>query len=177
MRRLSLSSCSFFFPFLFLFSCRDSPFLSSALHSSVVCSLSLSLSLCCLRCMLVFETARKGKKKVLWNKFELGFVLYSVLFNAQFLSEGALSAGVCSFLPAFLASCSMWRRVCVLHAGVCMRGECATCSVPSRSSVNVVAWLQQYLLYSYYFYYCGCLVKPDIITPVELFNCVVEHCS
>lgn len=141
---------------------------------SVVC---LSLSLCCLRCMLVFETARKGKKKVLWNKFELGFVLYSVLFNAQFLSEGALSAGVCSSLPAFLASCSMWRRVCVLHAGVCMRGECATCSVPSRSSVNVVAWLQQYLLYSYYFYYCGCLVKPDIITPVELFNCVVEHCS
>lgn len=142
---------------------------------SVVC-LSLSLSAVCVVC-LYSRLPEKEKKKVLWNKFELGFVLYSVLFNAQFLSEGALSAGVCSFLPAFLASCSMWRRVCVLHAGVCMRGECATCSVPSRSSVNVVAWLQQYLLYSYYFYYCGCLVKPDIITPVELFNCVVEHCS
>lgn len=172
MRRLSLSSCSFFFPFLFLFSCRDSPFLSSALHSSAVCSLSLSAV--CVVC-LHSRLPEKGKKICGTN---LNWALCCTLSCSMLSScRKVPPLPVCSFLPAFLASCFMWRRVCVLHAGVCMRGECATCSAPSHSSVNVVAWLQQYLLYSYYFYYCGCLVKPDIITPVELFNCVVEHCS
>lgn len=65
MRRLSLSSCSFFFffPFLFLFSCRDSPFLSSALHSSVVCSLSLSLSLLSALYACIRDCQKRKKKK------------------------------------------------------------------------------------------------------------------
>lgn len=184
MRRLSPLILLFFFFFFFhswfFFSSLDSPFLSSAFCSSVVCRLSLLSALyACIR------DCQRMKKKKRCCGTNLNWALCCTL-SCSMLSSCRKMPSLPVCVPFFQLSlraapcggmcvCACPRVSCMLS--VCMWAECATCSVPSHSSVNVVAWLQQYLLYSYYFYYCGCLVKPDIITPVELFNCVVEHCS
>uniref|UniRef100_A0A224YLE9 Uncharacterized protein n=1 Tax=Rhipicephalus zambeziensis TaxID=60191 RepID=A0A224YLE9_9ACAR len=128
--------------------------------------------------MPIFKTARKGKeKKNSMEQIELGMFVFSVLFNAQFVVEVALSLCIPFFpLPSALYG-GTYLCVCVTCACVCMQAECTTCNVLLHSSVNVLVWLQRYLLYSYYFYYCGCLVMPDIITAVMLFKCIEEQCS
>lgn len=93
--------------------------------------------------------------------------------------EVALSLCIPFFpLPSALYG-GTYLRVCVCNVCMygCMQAECVTCSMLLHYSVNVLVCLQRYLLYSYYFYYCGCLVMPDIITAVMLFNCIEEQCG
>lgn len=128
--------------------------------------------------MLIFKTARERKEKEnAVEQIKLGMFVFSVLFNAQLFLKVALSLCI-AFFPLPLPSAPYGGtcvRVCAVC--VCLRAECATCNVLLHSSVSVLVWLQRYLLYSYYFYYCGCLVMPDIITAVMLFNCIEEQCS
>lgn len=135
---------------------------------------------CCLHKYAYIQDCqeKERKKKMLRNKLN-----WACLFS-QFCSMlscfwkfSSSSVFLSSHFPCLVLLMEAPVCVCFMCACACMQVECATCNVLLHSSVNVLAWLQRYLVYSYYFYYCGCLVKPDIITAVMLFNCIEEQCS
>lgn len=141
-------------------------------------TLSVVLLLFAQVCLYSRLPGKGKKKKMLRNKLN-----WACLFS-QFCSMlscfwkfSSSSVFLSSHFPCLVLLMEAPVCVCFMCACACMQVECATCNVLLHSSVNVLAWLQRYLVYSYYFYYCGCLVKPDIITAVMLFNCIEEQCS